>query len=210
MSETSETAAAPDFARHELIPAIVQDATTAQVLMLGYMNREAYERTLVEGEAWFWSRGRGRLWRKGETSGNVLRVRAVRFDCDGDTILVLADPAGPTCHTNETSCFFNEAKSGEGPPPTPEIARELFDVIQQRLAERPEGSYIAKLAAGGLDRMVKKIGEEATEVVIAAKNRDRDELTRETADLWFHSYLLLAEAGVTPEEVWAELAKRRR
>ena len=201
---------APDFDRHELIPAIVQNAATGQVLMLGYMNRDAFERTLRDGEAWFWSRSRQRLWRKGETSGNVLRVRAVRADCDGDTILVLADPAGPTCHTGAPSCFFNSLQEDDGPPPATETARELFEVIKQRLAERPEGSYVAKLADGGVDRMAKKVGEEATEVVIAAMNRDPAELTREMADLWFHSYLLLAQAGLTPEDVWAELSRRRR
>ena len=210
--------AAPDFARQELIPAIVQDARTRRVLMLGYMNAESYARTLADGEVWFWSRSRGRLWRKGETSGNVLRVRAVRLDCDGDAILVLADPAGPTCHTGQPSCFFVAAHLAEGMGTDAEggthvaadAAAELFDVIRRRLAERPEGSYVAKLAAGGVDRVAKKIGEEATEVVIAAMNGDPAELTRETADLWFHTYLLLAQAGLTPEDVWAELARRRR
>lgn len=195
----------PDFGRHQLIPAIVQDARTRQVLMLGYMNQESFERTVVDGEVWFWSRSRGRLWRKGETSGNVLRVRELRTDCDADTILILADPAGPTCHTGATSCFFQEQDVSVAS----ETARELFDVIQQRLVERPEGSYVVKLAAGGRERIAKKVGEEATEVVIAAMKGDAEELTRETADLWFHSYLLLAEAGLTPEDVWAELARRR-
>ena len=208
----------PDFARHELIPAVVQDAGSRRVLMLGYMNAESYARTLAEGVVWFWSRSRGRLWRKGETSGNVLRVRSVRLDCDGDAILVLADPAGPTCHTGKQSCFFVTAHEPDGPPlddrgrteAPVDMAAELFEVIRRRLAERPEGSYVARLAAGGVERIAKKVGEEATEVVIAAMNRDRAELTRETADLWFHSYLLLAEAGLTPDDVWAELARRRR
>ena len=212
----------PDFGRHELVPAVVQDAGTHRVLMLGYMNRESYARTLAEGEVWFWSRSRGQLWRKGETSGNVLRVREIRLDCDADAILVLADPAGPTCHTGEPSCFFVAPLAGDtalsdqdggepGRAGTPvDTAAELFDVIQQRLAEQPEGSYVARLAAGGVDRIAKKVGEEATEVVIAAMNGDRAELTRETADLWFHSYLLLARAGLTPDDVWAELARRRR
>ena len=200
----------PDFDRHTLIPAIVQDARDRTVLMVGYMNREAFERTLADGEVWFWSRSRDRLWRKGETSGNVLRLRSVRVDCDGDAILVLTDPAGPTCHTGARSCFFNSVVESDGPPSTIEVSADLFDVIRQRLADRPEGSYIAKLAAGGVDRMAKKVGEEATEVVIAAKNADPAELTRETADLWFHSYLLLAAAGLTPDDVWAELARRQR
>lgn len=200
----------PAFDRHELIPAIVQDARSGQVLMLGYMNAESYDRTLNDGEVWFWSRSRGRLWRKGESSGNVLKLRAVRFDCDADTILVLADPAGPTCHTGEVSCFYTSTYEAGGPPPSPEVAAELFDTIKQRLTERPEGSYIAKLAARGIERMAQKVGEEATEVVIAGVTRNRAELVTETADLWFHSLVLLAESGLTPDDIWAELAQRRR
>lgn len=197
----------PDFDRHALIPAIVQDADTRRVLMLGYMNKESYARTLAEGEVWFWSRSRERLWRKGETSGNVLRVREVRVDCDADTVLVLADPAGPTCHTGSTSCF---PESTVDAPTTADASAELFGVIRRRLDERPEGSYVARLAAGGRPRIAQKVGEEATEVVIAAVQDDPDELVREMADLWFHSYLLLADAGLTPEDVWAELERRRR
>jgi phosphoribosyl-ATP pyrophosphohydrolase/phosphoribosyl-AMP cyclohydrolase len=200
----------PDFERHELIPTIVQDATSAQVLMLGYMNRESYERTLAESKVWFWSRSRGRLWMKGESSGNVLRLRSLRIDCDGDTILVQADAAGPTCHTNAVSCFFTSIQETDGPPPSPESAAELYTTIRQRLADRPEGSYIARLAERGVERMAQKVGEEATEVVIAGVTRNREALISETADLWFHSLVLLAEAGLTPDDIWAELAKRRR
>jgi phosphoribosyl-ATP pyrophosphohydrolase/phosphoribosyl-AMP cyclohydrolase len=200
----------PDFDRAELIPAIVQDAGDLSVLMLGYMNREAWERTLADGEVWFWSRSRGRLWRKGETSGNVLRVRSVRLDCDQDAVLVLAEPAGPTCHTGRPSCFFETVETSHDGPVVGETQEELFATIQQRLRDRPEGSYIGKLAADGVDRIAKKVGEEATEVVIAAKNRDPEELTREMADLWFHGLITLADAGLTPADVWAELAKRRR
>ena len=200
----------PAWDAHELIPAIVQDANTRQVLMVGYMNREAYERTRQSGQAWFWSRSRQELWHKGATSGHYLNVRGITLDCDRDTILLQVDPAGPVCHTNATSCFFNVVQPLAEGPTAAETARELWDVIGRRLAERPEGSYVAKLAAGGLDRFAKKVGEEATEVVIAAKNQDPDELTREMADLWFHCYLLLANAGLRPEDVWAELARRRR
>jgi phosphoribosyl-ATP pyrophosphohydrolase/phosphoribosyl-AMP cyclohydrolase len=199
----------PAFDRHDLLPAIVQDATSGQVLMVGYMNREAYQRTLDESRVWFWSRSRGRFWMKGETSGNVLRLRSVRLDCDGDAILVQAVPDGPTCHTGAQSCFFTSAHESE-PPPSPEVAAELFATIKQRLADRPEGSYIAKLAERGVERIAQKVGEEATEVVIAGVTRNRDALIAETADLWFHSLVLLAEAGLTPDDIWAELAQRRR
>jgi phosphoribosyl-ATP pyrophosphohydrolase/phosphoribosyl-AMP cyclohydrolase len=200
---------APRFDRQELIPAIVQDATTQRVLMTAFMNRAAYERTLETGQAWFWSRSRQELWHKGATSGHFLNVRGIQLDCDADAILLLVDPTGPACHTNATSCFFQEVQPLPDGPSAAETASELWDVVNQRLAERPEGSYIAKLAAGGLDRFAKKVGEEATEVVIAAKNEDPAELTREMADLWFHCYLVLANAGVRPDDVWAELARRR-
>jgi phosphoribosyl-ATP pyrophosphohydrolase/phosphoribosyl-AMP cyclohydrolase len=206
----TERPAAPAFDRIELVPAIVQDARSGQVLMLGYMNEEAYRRTLDDGEVWFWSRSRGRLWRKGETSGNVLRLRALRIDCDGDTVLVQADPAGPTCHTNAVSCFFTSAYESDDPPASPEVAAELFDTIRRRLADRPPGSYVATLAERGVERIAQKVGEEATEVVIAGVTRNRDDLVTETADLWFHTLVLLAENGLSPDDVWAELAQRRR
>jgi phosphoribosyl-AMP cyclohydrolase / phosphoribosyl-ATP pyrophosphohydrolase len=201
---------APAFDRAELLPAIIQDARSGQVLMLGYMNEEAYRRTIADGRVWFWSRSRNAYWMKGETSGNVLRLRSIRIDCDGDAILVQADPVGPTCHTNAVSCFFTPTHESEGPPPNPEVAAELFATIKQRLADRPEGSYIARLAERGVERMAQKVGEEATEVVIAGVTDNRDALIAETADLWFHTLILLAERGLSPDDVWAELAGRRR
>jgi phosphoribosyl-ATP pyrophosphohydrolase/phosphoribosyl-AMP cyclohydrolase len=177
--------------------------------MTAFMNEAAFKRTVESGQAWFWSRRRQELWHKGATSGHFLNVRAVLYDCDGDAILLLVQPQGPTCHTNATSCFFNEVVPLPEGRTAGETAHELWDVIRRRLAERPEGSYVAQLAAGGLDRVARKVGEEATEVVIAAKNQDSDELTREMADLWFHCYVLLAEAGLRPEDIWAELARRR-
>jgi phosphoribosyl-AMP cyclohydrolase / phosphoribosyl-ATP pyrophosphohydrolase len=223
-----------------LIPAVVQDATTRQVLMVGYMNRESVRRTVETGQAWFWSRSRGELWHKGATSGHYLNVRTLRVDCDGDTLLVEAEPAGPTCHTGAVSCFFNEleaadvrpaavraaaappesgaASAGEAAAPTDEgraaldgrTVEGLFAVIQERQRLRPEGSYVAKLLDSGVDRIAKKIGEEATEVVIAAKNGDHAEITWEVADLWFHSLVLLASSGLTPADVWQELDRRRK
>jgi phosphoribosyl-AMP cyclohydrolase / phosphoribosyl-ATP pyrophosphohydrolase len=222
-----------------LIPAVVQDAATREVLMVGYMNRESVQRTVETGQAWFWSRSRGELWHKGATSGNYLNVRALRVDCDGDTLLVEAEPAGPTCHTGAVSCFFNELEAadvrpsagmalpGEAAPsaasvehPAPaeraggsldgRTVEALFAVIQERQRLRPEGSYVAKLLDAGVDRIAKKIGEEATEVVIAAKNAERGEITWEVADLWFHSLVLLAASGLTPADIWQELDRRRK
>jgi phosphoribosyl-ATP pyrophosphohydrolase/phosphoribosyl-AMP cyclohydrolase len=215
------------FDANGLIPAIVQDANTRQVLMLGYMNAEALRRTVTSGQAWFWSRSRGALWHKGETSGNYLNVRAVRVDCDGDTLLVEAEPAGPTCHTGAVSCFFEAlpedlegdlaetpaARNGEATAPAALDGRAveaLFAVIEERQRLRPEGSYVAKLLDAGVDRIAKKIGEEATEVVFAAKNGDGGEITWEVADLWFHSLVLLAASGLRPADIWQELDRRRR
>jgi phosphoribosyl-ATP pyrophosphohydrolase/phosphoribosyl-AMP cyclohydrolase len=198
------------FDQAGLVPAIIQHAESGQVLMLGYMNEESLRRTRDSGLVWFYSRSRQRLWQKGETSENVLRVRSVTIDCDGDTILVQADPAGPTCHTGEPSCFFTPLKSSDSAPPSFEVADELFQTILQRIRENPEGSYVSKLVASGVDRVSKKVGEEATEVVIAAKNHDKDEIAREMADLWFHSMVLLASEGMTPADVWAELHRRRK
>lgn len=208
MSESSELTLKFDAAG--LIPAVVQDVRDGSVLMLGYMNREALDRTLTTGHTWFYSRSRQELWEKGGTSGNHLNVRGVRADCDGDALLVLAEPAGPTCHTGEQSCFFRRLETAtEGAIPFG-VPAELFDVIRSRKEKRPEGSYVVRLFEGGVDRIAKKIGEEATEVVIAAKNPDRDALIWEVADLWFHTYVLLAEAGLTPADIWEELGKRRK
>ena len=200
----------PRWEDQPLLPVIVQDMNTRQVLKTAFMNETAYERTLETGQAWFWSRSRQELWHKGATSGHYLNVRGVSLDCDRDAILLQVDPVGPACHTNATSCFFNEVRQAPSGATAVEISRQLWDVIGQRLVDRPTDSYVAKLATGGLDRFAKKIGEEATEVVIAAKNQDQAELTREMADLWFHCYLLLAHAGLRPEDIWAELGRRRK
>jgi phosphoribosyl-ATP pyrophosphohydrolase/phosphoribosyl-AMP cyclohydrolase len=204
------TEAAPRWDIQPLLPAIVQDATTRQVLMMAFMNQESYRRTLETGQAWFWSRSRQELWHKGATSGHYLKVRSIQLDCDGDTLLLQVEPAGPACHTNETSCFHVDLVAGSQAPSVSETAHELWEVIIQRMKERPQGSYVSRLFDGGLDRIAKKIGEEATEVVIAAKNEDPAEIGREMADLWFHSFVLLAQAGMRPEDVWDELARRRR
>lgn len=200
-----------------LVPCVVQHARTGEVLMLAYMNAESLERTLRTGRAWFWSRSRQELWEKGATSGNYLEVQRVLTDCDQDALLIQALPAGPVCHTLQRHCFFNEVRPDGGVAPRESLAVEgagvledLFAVIRQRQAERPEGSYTVKLLDGGVDRIGKKIGEEATEVVIAAKNPDDSQLAWELADLWYHCLVLLASRGLDPSIVWDELAKRRK
>jgi phosphoribosyl-ATP pyrophosphohydrolase/phosphoribosyl-AMP cyclohydrolase len=190
---------------HGLIPAIVQHARTRQVLMLAFMNRDSLERTLEGPHVWFWSRTRQELWEKGATSGNYLNVKQVVPDCDGDTLLVLAEPTGPVCHTGEPQCFYQ----GELPP-GPEVLEELAAVIAERNRDRPEGSYTAKLLAEGIDRITKKIGEEATEVIIAGKNRAPAEITWEVADLLYHTLVLLESTGVQLDAVYSELVKRRK
>jgi phosphoribosyl-AMP cyclohydrolase / phosphoribosyl-ATP pyrophosphohydrolase len=199
------------FGSSGLLPVVAQDLVSGRVLMVAFANREAIDRTLASGKAWFYSRRREQLWQKGETSGNVLTVRGVRVDCDADAVIYLVEPTGPTCHTGKTSCFFEVL--GEMPPgeTNGEAAAELFDTIRQRQTSADPGtSYVARLLSEGVDRIARKVGEEATEVVIAAKNADPSELAHEIADLWFHTYVLLAQQGLTPQDVWEELRTRRR
>jgi phosphoribosyl-ATP pyrophosphohydrolase/phosphoribosyl-AMP cyclohydrolase len=193
-----------------LIPAIVQHARSGEVLMLGYMNEEALRQTLVSGMVTFWSRSRQALWRKGETSGNVLRLIEIRQDCDGDALLVLAEPAGPTCHTGRVSCFHRTLEGDVTPVRMPQsvILTDLANVIAQRASTPKEGSYTTKMLAGGVDRIGKKIGEEAAEVIIAAKNGAPDEVAWEIADLMYHTLVLLQQQGMTIEAVWHELRRR--
>ena len=193
-----------------LIPAIVQHARSGEVLMLGWMNEDALRQTQESGFVTFWSRSRQQLWQKGETSGNTLKLVELRQDCDDDALLVLAEPAGPTCHTGEPSCFHRSldgAHSATRTPPSAMLTR-LSDLIRKRGEEQTEGSYTVKLLRGGVDRIGKKIGEEAAEVIIAAKNRSPAELSYEMADLVYHCLVLLAEQGMPPEAVWAELERR--
>ena len=199
-----------NFDSNGLIPAIVQHARSGEVLMLGYMNEAALAQTRESGLVTFWSRSRGELWQKGATSGNVLRLVELRQDCDGDALLVMAEPAGPTCHTGERSCFFRDAdeQPAAAPQPGSAVLSQLADLIERRKQEGTEGSYTVKLLKGGPERIGKKVGEEATEVVIGAMKGDRAELTYETADLLYHTFVLLASRGVALEDVWAELGRR--
>ena len=203
------------FDSQGLIPAVLQDAETREVLMVAYMNAESVRRTIETGDAWFWSRSRRELWHKGETSGNYQRVVRARTDCDADTLLVEVHPAGPACHTGATSCFFEEIEPpAAGNEPQAEsgqaIIEELAAVIAERHATMPEGSYVAGLLNAGVDRIARKVGEESAETIIAAKNGSHDEIVWEVADLWFHSLILLESTGVPVEDVFQELARRRR
>ncbi|MDP6666013.1 MAG: bifunctional phosphoribosyl-AMP cyclohydrolase/phosphoribosyl-ATP diphosphatase HisIE [Dehalococcoidia bacterium] len=200
-----------------LIPAIVQDADSGRVLMHAYMNEEALQRTLAGPDVWFYSRSRQELWHKGETSGNFLKVAEVRHDCDSDTLLVKANPVGPACHTGAESCFDAgeldtdslEAK-GTGVTPGPGVLSELIEVIRQRAAEKPEGSYTVELLEEGPGRVAQKVVEEAGEVAIASVSQTDEDVANEMADLLYHSMVLLAARDVPADRVWAALAERRR
>jgi len=203
-----------DFGPDGVIPAIAQDLHTREILIPAFANEEMVRKTLETGEAWFWSRSRQEPWRKGGESGNVIRVREVRRNCEDNAVLYLGEPAGPACHTGADGCFY---RSLDGSPVVQPSSygragriEWLWEVIRQRVRERPEGSYSVKLLDQGTDRVVRKIGEEATEVIIAAKNGSPEELASEMADLWFHSLLVLQDGGLTPEDVFRALAARHQ
>ena len=194
------------FDERGLIPAIVQDARTREVLTLAYMNAESLARTIETGQTWFWSRSRNELWHKGETSGNTQSVVSLACDCDNDAIVVLVEPAGPACHTGARSCFDLQADDED----LGQLLATLYELIQGRERDRPEGSYTTYLFNHGLDKILKKVGEESAETIIAAKNEDSARLTSEVADLVYHLLVLLVARGVSLEEVREELAKRRK
>ncbi|MEC0333071.1 phosphoribosyl-AMP cyclohydrolase [Paenibacillus macerans] len=238
-----------------LVPAIVQDAAGKEALMLAYMNRESLRKSLETGQTWFWSRSRGELWNKGATSGNTQRIAALRYDCDGDTLLVEVHANGPACHTGENTCFYRTAAtadvggavasvagagtaegatmsavsgaapqwagSGEGSSgPGDSLASqangldrfavlaELEQLIAERYEQRPEGAYTTYLFEKGLDKILKKVGEETAESIIAAKNGDNDELRYEVSDLIYHLLVLLRERGLPLDEIMRELERR--
>jgi phosphoribosyl-AMP cyclohydrolase / phosphoribosyl-ATP pyrophosphohydrolase len=195
------------FDEKGLIPAIVQDDRTGNVLMLAYMNKESLQKTIDTKETWFFSRSRQELWNKGATSGNRQIVKNLSLDCDSDAILVQVTPVGPACHTGEVTCFHNQISDEE--VQTRSIVHEITDEIKNRRANPVEGSYTSYLFREGLDKILKKVGEETTEVVIGAKNRDKAEVTSELADLTYHSLVLMEELGVSVEDVKNELRKRR-
>ena len=183
-----------------LIPVIIQDNKSLRVLMLGYMNREAYEKSIAEGRVTFFSRSKERLWTKGETSGNYLYIKEIEKDCDNDTLLLRVDPAGPVCHTGSTSCFGGEGSEG--------FIRELSQIIKKRHEEMPEGSYTTKLFNKGVNKIAQKVGEEAVESVIEATNGTRDGLIYELSDLVYHALVLMENNGVTVSDIEKELWSR--
>jgi phosphoribosyl-ATP pyrophosphohydrolase/phosphoribosyl-AMP cyclohydrolase len=207
------------FDEHGLVPAIVQDAETLQVLTLAYMNLESLKRTLETNETWFWSRSRSSLWHKGETSGNTQRVVEVGLDCDHDALRVLVVPEGPACHTGAQTCFHNElqeasieARAGAGAENRQadlgETLSLLYSLIESRNRERPVGSYTTYLFDQGLDKILKKVGEECAETIIAAKNEDRNALAQESSDLLYHLLVLFVDRGLTLDHLRDELLSR--
>lgn len=183
-----------------LLPVIVQDSVSLKVLMLGYMNRESFDLTVSSGNVTFFSRTRNKLWTKGETSGNFLKVKEMYVDCDGDTLLIMADSIGPTCHRGTTSCFDTPEEEG--------FIRKLSEIIQKRHAEMPENSYTTRLFIKGVKKIAQKVGEEATETVIEAIDGNRDRFLYEASDLMYHYLVLLEQMGCTLSDIERELKLR--
>lgn len=193
-----------------LLAAVVQDADDGTVLMVGYMNAESIGKSVTSGDVWFWSRSRQELWHKGETSGNYLRLVEILADCDADTLLVRARPEGPTCHTGARSCFGTRLWPATATAPLVDVSAlaRLWAVIVDRRENPEQGSYTNHLLRAGIDRIGRKIGEEAAETIIAAKNHAPEELTAEVSDLLYHSFVLMAAEGVSLSDVSAELERR--
>lgn len=210
------------FDQNGLIPAIIQDYKTGQVLMMAYMNEEALKKTMETNKTWFYSRSRQQLWMKGEESGHVQEVKEIRYDCDEDALLIKVEQNGVACHTGHYSCFYRDiegreieekildekaiyALGKEGPA----ILFELYEIIKSRKENMPEGSYTTYLFSQGIDKILKKVGEETAEVIIAAKNPDKGETVYEIADLFYHLMVLMVEKEVELSDIFAELRKRR-
>ncbi len=196
------------FDAHGLVPVIAQEIGSGRVLMLAYANREAIQKTLDTKLATYWSRSRNKLWQKGEESGHSQRVQSITLDCDGDAVLYAVEQTGPACHTGAMTCFHNTLEGEDGGSNIGDVLGSVYATILDRIQNQPEGSYVAKLHHSGLDRILKKIGEEAGEVIIAAKNGSRPELQLEVADLLFHTMITMAEVGVNLADIAAELESR--
>lgn len=190
-----------------LIPAIVQDSKTKEVLMLAYMNEESLNKTLKTKQTWFYSRSRKKLWNKGETSGNIQEVIEISLDCDKDTVLVLVKPKGPSCHTGEVSCFFNEREVFKKVADRNMLFEE-YEIIKNRDENPVEGSYTNYLLKEGVDKICKKIGEEAAETIIGAKNNSKEELIYEASDLLYHLNVLLYNQNIELDDIMLEIEKR--
>lgn len=201
---------------NKLIPTIVQDYSTGQVLMLAYMNKESINKSIETGTTWFWSRTRKKLWNKGETSGNVQKIKEIRYDCDGDSLLVLVEQVGDACHTGNKSCFYRKlnkkdiGKLDMGKGSYNVILEELYGVLQQRIKDKAPDSYTYSLHKKGLDEIIKKVGEESIEVVLSAKHQKKEDLIYEVGDLIYHLLLLLVEKEISLEEICRELESRRK
>jgi len=197
------------FDANGLIPAVVQDFQSGAVLMVAFMNKESVAKTLETGETHFWSRSRGELWHKGDTSGNIQRVRKILLDCDNDAVLVQVDQQGNACHTGEYSCFFNRVfESEKDTAGFGQVLGSLMGVIEKRKKEQPADSYTTHLFQSGIDKILKKIGEESAETIIAAKNPNQKEFVWEVADLVYHLLVLLSARGIGLAEIASELERR--
>ena len=197
----------PDFNKMPLIPAIVQDYKTSEVLMLAYVNEEAYEKMLEEKQTYFYSRSRQSLWHKGETSGHFQNIKYIALDCDRDTLLIQVEQIGNACHTGAYSCFFNDIQGEESPSM---IFQSVYDLIKDRQVNPIENSYTNYLFDQGTDKICKKIGEEASETIIAAKNEDRDELIGEIDDLLYHIFVLMAKKNISLQDIQSKLKERHQ
>lgn len=209
------------FDERGLVPAIIQDVNSGQVLMMAYMNEESLDKTIASGQTWFYSRSRQALWMKGESSGHVQKVQEILYDCDEDTLLIKVEQTGAACHTGHYSCFYRNSNGQEVEPTVFDaekvygtasnrgILLELYEVIRGRKQNMPEGSYTTYLFDKGIDKILKKVGEENAEVIIAAKNNSKSELIYESSDLLYHLMVLLVEQGIELDEIFNELASRR-
>lgn len=198
------------FDERGLIPAVTQDINTKKVLMLAHMNKLALEKTLEEGIVHYYSRSRKELWKKGETSGNIQKLKGLSYDCDGDALLVMVEQVGVACHTGKYSCFSNELIECEDSEEDKDILGNLYSIIQERKENPVEGSYTNYLFEKGIDKILKKVGEESAEVIIASKNKDKEEIVYEISDLVYHTLVLMVEQGVKIEDVKRELMGRKK
>lgn len=212
MTPNENPVLSPHYDERGLMPAVIQDADTGQVLMLAYMNEAAFQKTLESGQTHFWSRSRQELWHKGATSGNIQHVVDIHLDCDQDAVLVRVRPAGPACHTGQTSCFHNPLPAVPQAEPQEDSMTldELYQIICDRRDHPAPESYTARLLSQGEDEILKKVGEEAMEIILAAKGQGNQRLTEEIADLTYHLLVLMATRNLTPEDIRQELGLRHR